>query len=228
MNRRRDYSSRRREMVESQIKRRGITDKALLEAMLTVPRERFVPTRYRDFAYEDIPLPIPSGQTISQPFVVARMISLLQLQPDERVLEVGTGSGYVAALLACMAREVYTVERHVKLVQYARRRLEGLAYNNVVVHLGNGTLGWPKHAPYDAIIVSAGGPEAPPSLCRQLAGQGRLVMPVGPRPREQYLTRVTRRGENDYVAETFEPVAFVPLVGEEGWPNDERPGGLRI
>lgn len=213
------FSTLRARMVAEQIEARGIEDAAVLAAMSTVPRECFVMAPFRSFAYADMPLPIPAGQTISQPYVVAFMISFLQLKAADRVLEIGTGSGYAAAVLSRIAKEVYTVERHEVLVQYARQRLADLGYDNVWVHHGNGTLGWQEHAPYDAILVSAGGPVVPPSLRRQLAGNGRLVMPVSSYLHHQMLIRLTRRSEAKFTLEKLGPVAFVPLVGVEGWPD---------
>lgn len=215
------FATEQRRMVEEQLKGRGITDTAVLAAMNTVPREHFVLPAYRDIAYEDSPLPIPAGQTISQPYIVAYMLSALQLKPTDRVLEVGTGSGYEAAVLSRIVQEVYTLERHEQLVEYARQRLDQLGYDNVWVRHGDGTLGWPEHAPYAAIIVSAGGPFVPPSLLQQLAINGRLVMPVGQHTRFQVLVRYTKDETEALRAESLEPVAFVPLIGSEGWNEEE-------
>lgn len=211
------FADQRARMVEKQLKARGIRDPAVLEAMRIVPRENFVPKSYRKYAYRDGPIPIPNRQTISQPYVVALMVSALHLQPTDKVLEIGTGSGYAAAVLSRIVRAVYTVERHERLVQYARQRLAGLGYDNVWVHHGDGTLGLPEHAPYDAIIVAAGGPDVPPSLREQLAIGGRLVMPVGRHRRQQKLMRITRHGPDHFTKKDLGAVAFVPLVGEEGW-----------
>jgi protein-L-isoaspartate(D-aspartate) O-methyltransferase len=205
-------------MVEEQIADRGIRDPVVLEAMRTVPRDRFVPDMPAALAYEDQPLPIGEGQTISQPYIVARMTEALRPRPGDRALEIGTGSGYAAAVLAVIVREVHTIERVESLAHSARRRLHELGYANVHVRHGDGTLGWPEHAPYDAILVTAGGPEVPRSLLRQLAIGGRLVMPVGPEPDWQRLVRVTRRDGDHYDREELEAVAFVPLIGAEGWP----------
>jgi protein-L-isoaspartate(D-aspartate) O-methyltransferase len=212
-----EYMRRRIEMVAQQISGRGIRDPAVLRAMATVPRELFVHESYRDYAYEDTPLPIPGNQTISQPFVVAYMLSTLKLQPTGRVLEIGAGSGYQAALLSCLVQQVYTIERIPELAEYARDRLATLGYNNVQVLLGDGTLGWPEYAPYDAIIVAAGGPSVPPPLREQLAVGGRLVIPVGKLRRHQNLILLSRIGEDQYSEEKLSPVAFVPLIGEAGW-----------
>jgi protein-L-isoaspartate(D-aspartate) O-methyltransferase len=210
-------------MVERQIADRGVRDEAVLAAMRAVPRERFVAERQARFAYADEPLPIGEGQTISQPYVVAVMTEALRLTPHDRVLEIGTGSGYSAAVLATIVSEVYTVERLEGLAESARRRLAALGYVNVHVRHGDGSLGWPEHAPYDAIVVTAGGPDVPPSLLRQLAVGGRLVMPVGSTPFTQRLVRVVRTGPDAYDREPLEEVAFVPLIGAEGWPARKIP-----
>lgn len=212
-----DYADRRERMVSQQIASRAIVDPAVLAAMRAVPREQFVLEPYRQYAYDDTPLPIPANQTISQPFIVAYMIAALALGPEDRVLEIGTGSGYAAAVLSRIAREVYTVERHYKLADYARSRLERLGYANVQVRHGDGTRGWPEHAPYDGVIVAAGGPAVPESLRGQLAIGGRLVMPVGRSRSAQNLILITRVDEVVYRDEMLVPVAFVPLIGDEGW-----------
>lgn len=204
-------------MVEEQLAARGIADEAVLRAMRTVPREYFVPERYQRYAYDDTPLPLPGKQTISQPYVVALMLSELALKAEDIVLEIGTGSGYVAALLGEIVREVHTVERLRELVDYARARLEALGYEQVHVHHGDGTLGWPPAAPYDGIIVAAGGPEIPDSMRDQLAPEGRLIMPVGLSERRQQLVMVIRESEKRFVRRELGAVAFVPLIGEEGW-----------
>jgi len=211
------FSFQRAQMVAQQIEGRGIRDKNILGAMKVVPRHEFVSEPYLEYAYSDTPLPIPEGQTISQPYVVALMISALGLHEDERVLEVGTGSGYAAALLSRIARQVITIERHMKLVIYARERLERLGYDNVCVLHGDGTQGSPEHAPYDGIVVAAGGPAVPASLRQQLALGGRLVMPIGRKKRQQQLIRLLRQGENEFDTLELGPVAFVPLIGAEGW-----------
>lgn len=212
-----DFTRERERMVTYQIANRGVRAPAVLAAMRAVPRELFVPEAYRAYAYDDTPLPIPADQTISQPYVVAYMIAALELAPTDRVLEIGTGSGYAAALLSRIVREVYTVERHRVLADYARRRLVEAGYDNVQVHHGDGTLGWPEHAPYDGIIVAAGGPTVPLSLQQQMAIGGRLVMPVGRSRHQQHLVLLTRVSEDGYTDETLAPVAFVPLIGDEGW-----------
>ncbi len=210
----------RQRMVAEQIAGRGIQDTAVIDAMLTVPREIFVMDAYQHYAYDDTPLPIPGRQTISQPYVVALMLAALELKPADRVLEIGTGSGYAAALLGQMVQEVYTVERIPELVRYARERLTLLAYDHVHVHEGDGTLGWPAEAPYDGIVVAAGGPSVPVSLRDQLVIGGRLIIPVGSSERRQYLVCVTREGEQEFSRRELGAVAFVPLIGSEGWSGD--------
>jgi protein-L-isoaspartate(D-aspartate) O-methyltransferase len=185
-----------RETFVDHLKRQGIRDPAVLRAMGAVPREEFVGVHLREFAYDDSPLPIEEGQTISQPYIVALMTEALRLSAEDRVLEVGTGSGYAAAVLAEIAREVYSVERHRSLAHQAAQRLARLGYRNVEVLCGDGTLGWPEHAPYDAIVVAAAGPDAPRALIEQLAIGGRLVIPTGPTTRAQNLLRVTRVAED--------------------------------
>jgi len=212
-----EFTQKRERMVKDQIVGRGIEDTAVLRAMRIVPREIFVPERYQRYAYDDTPLPIPGKQTISQPYVVALMISLLELDADDRVLEIGAGSGYAAALLGQIVREVHTVERIKELVKYARERLQLLGYNNIHVHRGDGTLGWEPEAPYDGIVVAAGGPSVPDSLKRQLAENGRLIIPVGRTERQQNLIRVIKTGENEFEESDLGAVAFVPLIGDEGW-----------
>jgi len=211
------FSTPRERMVDRQIKGRSIQDEAILQAMGTVPREAFVMENYRQFAYDDTPLPIPGGQTISQPYVVALTIRALRLKSTDRVLEIGTGSGYAAALLGQIAAEVHTVERLKQLVTFAGENLTTLGYKNIFVHQGDGTLGWPDKAPFDAIVVAAGGPEIPQSLKQQLVIGGRLVMPVGGSERRQHLICLTREDEIDFRRANLGAVAFVPLIGEEGW-----------
>lgn len=214
----------RNRMVEQQIAARGVCDPLVLHAMRCVPREQFVPADVRDLSYEDGPLSIGCDQTISQPFIVAFMTEALCLQGGETVLEIGTGSGYAAAVLATIADEVYTVERIGELAHRAATTLRSLTFENVFVQHGDGTLGWPEHAPYDAIMVSAGGPAVPPALTSQLKIGGRLVIPVGSTNRNQELVRVTRLSETEFVSEEIGSVRFVPLIGEAGWADVDSGG----
>ena len=214
-----DFGSLRSRMVDEQIAARGIRDRRVLDAFCSVPREAFVPSGLEEFAYDDAPLPIGEEQTISQPYIVALMCEALELRPSDRVLEVGTGSGYAAAILSRLAAEAYTVERLEGLAERARRRLQEAGFRNVHVRHGDGTLGWPEHAPYDAIVVAAGGPRISRPLLDQLAVDGRLVMPVGPSLREQHLVRVTRVSDTEFRREDLGPVRFVPLIGAGGWPE---------
>ncbi len=212
----RDYERLRRLMVEHQIRARGVRDPLVLEAFLRVPRHEFVPENLRSMAYDDTPLPIGRGQTISQPYMVALMTEALGIRGGEKVLEVGTGSGYQAAILAEMGCEVHTVEREPDLAREAMRRLARLGYRTVKVHVGDGTLGLPEEAPFQAILVTAGGPRVPESLKEQLDPEGGvLVIPVGERGYQE-LMRVTRRG-NRFSTENLGGCRFVPLIGEEGW-----------
>lgn len=212
-----ELEARKQRMVSEHLMARGIRDPAVLKAMREVPREAFLPPVMERFAYDDGPLPIEAGQTISQPFMVAYMIEALELSGKERVLEIGTGSGYAAAVLSRCAAEVFTVERLPVLAESARSRLQTLGYRNVLVQLGDGTLGWQDHAPYHAIVVTAGAPEVPGELLEQLSPQGRLVIPVGPTPHLQTLVRMRRIAEAKFQREELCPVRFVPLIGEQGW-----------
>lgn len=215
-----ETSQKRERMVDRQIAARGVRDQNVLAAMRLVPREAFVEAGMEEFAYEDAPLPIAEKQTISQPYIVALMIEAAQVAPDARVLEVGAGSGYAAAVLSRIAARVYAIERHAALADVARERLARLGYSNVEVRTGDGTKGWPDAAPFDAIIVSAGGPAPPQALKEQLAIGGRLVIPVGDEARRQTLTVVTRLSESEYDSDTLGSVMFVPLVGAQGWAED--------
>jgi len=206
-------------MVQRQIAGRGVRSEKVLDAMRKVPRERFLPNGQGAWAYDDAPLPIGDGQTISQPYIVAYMTEALLLEGGEKVLEIGTGSGYAAAVLAEIAADVYTIERIDGLAIMARIVLDKLGYQNVHVRQGDGTLGWPEHAPFDAIVVTAGGPDVPDPLKRQLKIGGRLVMPIGKTTWFQELVRVTRITEADFDTEYLVPVRFVPLIGEEGWDS---------
>lgn len=214
-----DFSRLRSEMVDSAIAARGVRSPAVLKAMGKVPREKFLSAQLREFAYEDSPLPIPGEQTISQPYIVAFMTEALGVQAGDQVLEIGTGSGYAAAILAEIAGEVYTVERIGQLAEKSASTLSDLGYANVHVRHDDGTKGWPEHAPYDGIIVAAGGPKIPDALKEQLKIGGRLVIPVGSDPSIQELVRITRISEKEYRREDLADVRFVPLIGQEGWAD---------
>jgi protein-L-isoaspartate(D-aspartate) O-methyltransferase len=214
------FEDLRKQMIDYQLAARGLHDQSVLDAVNAVPREEFVPTDLVEFAYSDSPLPIAASQTISQPYIVALMTAALELKPDDRVLEVGAGSGYAAAVLAEIAADVYTIERHKILADTARSRLEQLGYGNIQVLFGDGTLGWPEHAPFDAIVVAAGGPDVPEHLKKQLAIGGRLVIPVGSSLHTQKLLRVRRISENEYQEEDLGGVRFVPLIGAAGWEDE--------
>lgn len=204
-------------MVERQVVARGISDPLVLKAMRTVPRHLFVDAALEDRAYDDQPLPIGSKQTISQPYIVALMTEALALGGAERVLEIGTGSGYAAAVIAEIASEVYTIERIGKLARHAGDTLKALGYDNVHVRCGDGTLGWPDAAPFDGIVVTAGGPTVPVALKDQLKVGGHLIIPVDDHWGQQTLVRLTRRGGNTFDTEDLGPVRFVPLIGAQGW-----------
>ena len=209
------FAQARLEMVETQIRRRHVTDSRVLECLERVPRHEFVPAEFRNRAYEDAPLPIGEGQTISQPYIVAAMTAALRLQGSERVLEIGTGFGYQAAVLACLARDVVTVEFRAKLATEAAGRLARLAYQNAHVHCGDGTLGLPEFASYDAILVAAAAPSAPAPLLAQLAEGGRMVVPVG--DVENQDLQMIERGRGTFRTVMLEPCRFVPLLGAHGW-----------
>lgn len=212
-----DLTTRREAMVDYQIRARGIDSPAVLDAMGRVPREAFVPDELREFAYNDSPLPIAAGQTISQPFIVAMMVEALNLKGGERVLDVGTGSGYAAAVLACIADKVYSIERIDELAGLAQKALLAEGFTNVEVRVGDGSLGWPEAAPFDAINVAAGAPVVPEELRQQLAIGGRLVLPVGSKQTGQQLLRITRIAEDKFETESLAAVRFVPLIGAAGW-----------
>jgi protein-L-isoaspartate(D-aspartate) O-methyltransferase len=213
------YEQARLRMVDEQLHGRGIRDERVLGAMSRVPRHEFVAREFADKAYGDYPVPVPARQTVSQPYIVAAMIESLHLQDHEKVLEIGTGTGYQAAVLAELARVVYTIERHETLAGLARENLERLGYRNVQVVYGDGTVGLPQHAPFDAIIVAAAAPQVPPALVEQLAPDGRMILPVGTRE-SQALQLIYRRGE-ELLATTLEGCRFVPLLGEEGFEETE-------
>lgn len=206
------YSALRRRMVESQLRARGIGDERVLAAMLRVPRHEFAPERYRDQAYEDHPLPIGEGQTISQPYIVASMLEALALSPGDKVLEVGTGSGYVTALVAELTREVVSIERHASLADHSRKLLGRMGYTNVCVVVGDGSRGFAELAPYDAIIVSAAAPELPRELLEQLAEPGRMIIPVGSGDAQQL--QLVQNIDGQPRATLRELCRFVPLVPE--------------
>jgi protein-L-isoaspartate(D-aspartate) O-methyltransferase len=212
-----DFTSARLQMVEQQIVARGVRSQLVHQAMRTVPRELFLPGDQREYAYEDCPLPIAAEQTMSQPYIVAYMVEALNLKGGEKVLEIGSGSGYAAAILGQIAKKVYSIERIAELAIGAATVLSDLGYENIEIRQGDGTTGWPEQAPFDAIVVAAGSPSVPASLKRQLKVGGRLVIPVGADQKIQELVRVTRVSENEFKQEYLADVRFVPLLGEEGW-----------
>ena len=202
-------------MVDTQLRQRGIRDERVLTAMARVPRHEFVADPYRAQAYDDNPLPIGEGQTISQPYIVALMLEMLHLSEEDIVLEIGTGSGYQTALLAQLSRHVYSIERHATLAAQAQAVLARLGYRNVTIEVGDGSKGFPAHAPFDGIIVSAAAPELPQALFEQLKEGGRLVIPVGP-AEAQFLPLVTKEEGKPVLSEQI-PCRFVPLIGEQGY-----------
>lgn len=210
-----DADRKRLEMVASQIQARGVKNPLVLDACRKVPRHEFVSQALKEAAYEDSPLPIGHGQTISQPYIVALMAEAAAVQSTDTVLEIGTGSGYAAAIMAQTAKQVYTIERVEPLAKEAIERFKKLGYSNIEVKIGDGTLGLPEKAPFDAIIVTAGAPIIPSSLTKQLKEGGRLIIPVGD-ALVQHLLRI-RKKEGKLVQEMLEAVRFVPLIGEEGW-----------
>lgn len=212
-----DFAALREAMVERQIAGRGIGDPALLAALREVPREAFVGPAQAAYAYEDTPLPIEAGQTISQPYIVALMIEAARVRPGGTVLEIGAGSGYAAAVMGRIAARVIAIERHEALARLAAERMERLGYDNVEIVHGDGSAGWPAGAPYDSILAAASGSHVPATLKRQLAIGGALVMPLGPPHALQSLVKLTRVGEEDYAEENLGSVRFVPLIGAEGW-----------
>ena len=211
-----EFTLLRERMVAEQIEPRGVTDARVLQAMRAVPRERFVDPDYADHAYEDRPLPIAEGQTISQPFIVALMAQAAQIRPTDRVLEIGSGSGYGAAVLSFLAARVWSIERHPKLARMAGSRIAELGRANVTVLRADGTNGWPPAAPFDAIVVTAGGPVVPEPLKQQLSPGGRLINPVGEHGGVQRLMKVTRASAAEWIEEDLGAVQFVPLVIGQG------------
>jgi len=209
------FQTDREKMVESQIARRGVKDERVLEAMRTVPRHLFLPEDVQKYAYDDYPVRIGSGQTMSQPYIVALMTELLEVEPHHKALDVGTGSGYQAAILGELCDEVHTIERHAELAETAQKKLETLGYTNVHVHVGDGTQGYLPGAPYDRIIVGAAAPAVPDPLLEQLANEGRLVIPVGGRFSQTLEVWTKMRGKIKHKSSI--PVVFVPLVGKDGW-----------
>jgi protein-L-isoaspartate(D-aspartate) O-methyltransferase len=210
-----EFAAQRLEMIEKQLRRRGISDAAVLAAMKAVPRHEFVPRELRSRAYEDVPLPIGGGQTISQPYIVAAMTAALHLLPSDRVLEIGTGCGYQAAVLSRLVKEVFTIERRPELASAASAKLARLGYANAHVHCGDGTLGLAEFAPFDAILVAAAAPAVPKPLLAQLAEGGRMILPVGD-AEHQELQLIERRGDA-FPTKLLEGCRFVPLVGYHGW-----------
>ena len=210
-----EFTVQRAEMIEKQLRRRGVRDSGVLAAMVAVPREEFVPKEFRQRAYEDAPLPIGEGQTISQPYIVAAMTAALHLNGSDHVLEIGTGCGYQAAILSHLAKIVFTIESRSQLASSAAARLDRLGLENVHVHCGDGTLGLPELAPFDAILVAAAAPSVPEPLRAQLAEGGRLILPVGDAD-SQELLHIERHG-NSFETRTLEACRFVPLIGYHGW-----------
>ena len=215
-----DFANLRERMVRRQIESRGIENPMILDAFRDVPREAFVDESQRPWAYDDHPLPIGAGQTISQPYIVALMIEAAEIAPGDRVLEVGAGSGYAAAVISRIAASVVGIERQHDLVQIARERVDRLGYRNVRIVEGDGTLGWPENAPFEAILAAASGKHIPKPLVDQLAPGGRLVMPIGDPGDVQDLIKVVRRSDGTTVQESLGRVRFVPLIGQEGWRGD--------
>ena len=212
-----DYAAEREAMVERQLRRRGISEPEILDAFRAVPREAFVGEEYAHLAYGDHPLPIEAGQTISQPYIVALMIQAAAIKPGDRVLEVGAGSGYAAAVISRIAQRVIAVERQHELVEVARERMRRLGYGNVEIVEGDGTKGWRDEAPYDAILAAASGSHVPHSWIEQLKSGGRIVMPLGDPHSVQSLVKVTKRDDGSLHQEDLGGVRFVPLIGAEGF-----------
>ncbi|MGH9498320.1 MAG: protein-L-isoaspartate(D-aspartate) O-methyltransferase [Terriglobales bacterium] len=219
------FAALRQKMVNAQLRARGIRDQRVLAAMGKVPRHLFVDEEYRDSAYEDHPVPIGAGQTVSQPYIVAFMLEVLSLDGSERVLEIGTGSGYLTALLAELARQVYSVERIGSLSQAAESALQRLGYTNVSLKVGDGSTGWADHAPFDAIVVSAAAPEVPKALLEQLREAGRMIIPVGPAEAQEL--KLVRKERGRAVVTNLEACRFVPLIGQEGYREGWQPQSRR-
>jgi len=214
-----NFTREREGMVERQLRRRGISERRILDAFLKVPREAFVSPEYAHLAYGDHPLPIEAGQTISQPYIVALMIEAAGIEQGDKVLEVGSGSGYAAAVISRIAREVIGIERQHDLAALSRERLQRLGYDNVTIVEGDGTKGCADEAPFDAILAAASGSHVPQPLIEQLAPDGRIVMPVGSPGWSQELVKVTKRADGSVERQNLGGVRFVPLIGEEGWKN---------
>ena len=216
-----DFAALRRRMVENDLRARGVRDAAVLRAMGSVPREAFVPEALRLRSYDDSPVPIGDGQTISQPYIVALMVEALAPSSTDKALEVGSGSGYAAAVLASVCREVYAIERIERLAVMSASTLASLNIRNVHIRYDDGSQGWSDEAPFDLIMVSAGAPAVPEALKSQLAIGGRMVIPLGAAMRAQELVRITRKSQHQYAREDIAEVRFVPLIGKEGWELDE-------
>ena len=219
MERKDRFTDARRRMVQTQIENRGVVDRRVLKAMRNIPRHAFVPEELQAEAYQDNPLPIGYGQTISQPYMVGLMSSLLELRGSEKILEIGTGSGYQTAILSALAAEVHSVEYIPQLAAQARERLAALHIDKVIIHVGDGSLGWPDAAPYDGILVTAGAPVLPSALPDQLKNGGRLVIPVGERWRQ--ILQVWTNGAAGLEKKEILPVVFVPLKGAQGWQDSD-------
>jgi protein-L-isoaspartate(D-aspartate) O-methyltransferase len=217
-----DFTVEREQMIERQLKGRGIVEEPILDAFRAVPREAFIAGNNVHLAYGDHPLPIEAGQTISQPYIVALMIQAAEIGPEDKVLEVGAGSGYAAAILSRIASRVIAIERQHELVVVARERLQRLGYGNVAIVEGDGTRGWREEAPFDAILAAASGSHVPEALLAQLGPGGRIVMPIGEPGWVQELVKVTKQDDGTLAREKLGGVRFVPLIGEEGWNDDRR------
>ena len=210
-----DFDAKRKQMVEQQLRSRDIVDAKVLKAMSEVPRHEFVPPEFREISYGDFPIPISEEQTISQPYIVALMTQELQLKPDDKVLEIGAGSGYQAAILSRLVKKVYTIERVARLAEHAEGVLKKLCYLNIEIIIGDGTLGLPKYAPYDVIIVTAGAKKVPAALKEQLKEGGRMIIPIGDRFQQSLILITKQKGE--FIERKICGCTFVPLVGKDGW-----------